>query len=53
MQTEYKTGKLCIYYNGSSTGVAGAAVKSYFHKELEMLAGNKPKKKMQSLPVTS
>jgi len=44
----WNSGKRCIYKNGFSTSVAGAAVKSYFHKELEVLAGNKPETKMLS-----
>ena len=46
--TKLNSGKRCIYNNGFSTSAAGAAVKSYFHKELEVLAGNKPKTKMLS-----
>lgn len=44
----WNSGKWCIYDNGSSTSVASAAVMSYFHIELQMLAGNKPKAKMPS-----
>lgn len=34
--------------NRFHTSAVGAAVKSYFHEELDVLAGNKPKTKMLS-----
>lgn len=46
MQTEYKTATLGN--NRLHTSAAGAAVKSYFHEELAVLVGNKPKRNMLS-----